>query len=406
MTKLHRFARSPKLLSAPRELQAALRDARVAIIGCGSVGQHLARGCAQLGVAELLLVDRARLKPESFLTHPCHPADLGRPKVQVAGELAHALSPQTRVRVFHGAFDELPTDLLAGCTVVLLASDNLQCEVSAGQRTVSLGVPLIQAAVHGPTLVAEVRCFPNRPGSPAACPACILQRAEWQAYDRGTRFSCAGERETPAGSTLPSQLPTASFPQLCGMAAELASIEWIRQLAGVADDAQSRQIQYGGYTHRTSETKLSRRESCPVDHRTLRILGAGRALANATTAELLNAAGCSGDDLGRVTLQAEAHRYVGYASCGCSEHPPLGRFYREHDDLGRCSHCHTVRALHPLHTREQVPLSLLNERLDRPLARLGAGAARAVWLRSESQGVLFHAGPDLNSGPLSGGEAR
>jgi molybdopterin/thiamine biosynthesis adenylyltransferase len=404
MTALDRSARSPRLVDAPRDLRAALCTLAVVIIGCGSIGQHLARLVAQLGVRSLLLIDRARLKPESFLTHPCAPADLGRAKALVAGELAKALSPPTRVQVFHGSFDDVPSDQLADRSVLLLASDNLQCEVSAGQRAMTLGIPLLQGAVHGSTLVADVRSFANRPGCESPCPACSYQHSEWDAYDRGTRFSCSGETEIAAGSALPSLLPTTSFPQLCSLAADLTLMELTRRLVGLADPDESRVVQFSGYTQRATATPLRRRDDCPIDHEALRVVGCGEALAGSTLRELLGTSGLGGENLERITLQIEAHRYAGFASCSCREHPALGRFYRSGETPGRCPHCDAEREFHPLHTREEIPVSLLLEQLDRPLAALGASRARALRLRGERGGVLFHRGAQPSPETIPAGD--
>ena len=158
---LDREARVPRLLDAPADVGARMRALRVLVIGLGSVGSYLADLLARSSVTSLLLVDRARYKAESVLTHPIHPRDFGRPKATVAGERAKAVCPSTSVHVYDGSVEELGLDAFIGASAVLLSSDNLACELEVSRRCSSLGVPLIQASVHGPTLVAQVRSLAN-----------------------------------------------------------------------------------------------------------------------------------------------------------------------------------------------------------------------------------------------------
>ena len=400
LSQLDRGARDPQLLGAVTNPREAISQLDVALVGTGSVGMAMVRNAAQWGVRSLLLVDRGTLKPESFLTHPCQPADLGRPKAVVAGELAKALSPNTRVRVLHGGFDEVPSDLLADASVLLLASDNLQCEARVGERASELGVPLLQGSVHGATLTAEARVFANQPGGP--CPACGFLKAEWEAYDRGTLFSCAGDADSPAGTVAPSTIPTASPPQLCSLAADLVFLELTRRLAGIAAPDESRVVQYNGFAQRASVTPLERSPACPIPHEAVQLVGCGSRLPDLTPRELLECAGFAGDDPRRVTLAVEGHQHAGFASCECSAHPELARFYVEGQTPGHCPKCDSPRALHPLHTRTEIPVSLLAGQFHLPLAALGANGARAVRLRSERGSLLFHRGARVRRAHANG----
>ena len=89
-----------------------------------------------------------------------------------------------------GPVQELPITAFADAHLVVLATDNLAAEVEVGQRCLWLGKPLIQASVHGETLVAQVRSFVNREGG--ACPACGFSAVEWAHLNRETSFSCEG----------------------------------------------------------------------------------------------------------------------------------------------------------------------------------------------------------------------
>ena len=71
--------------------QALLREARVAILGCGSLGGPLARLLAQAGVGNLLLVDPATLDWPNVGRHELGARSVGRPKAhELARELERA----------------------------------------------------------------------------------------------------------------------------------------------------------------------------------------------------------------------------------------------------------------------------------------------------------------------------
>src|SRR5436305_12029129 len=65
-----------------------LTDARVLVLGCGSVGGLGAWALASAGVGTLVLVDRDRLEPKNLRRHVCGSGELGAPK---AGAVARFL---------------------------------------------------------------------------------------------------------------------------------------------------------------------------------------------------------------------------------------------------------------------------------------------------------------------------
>ena len=158
----------------------------IAIDGNIGVGKT---SLARLMVARVSLIDPGRLKAESLLTHPALPGDVGQNKATNLARAVRAISPATEVLAFEGPIQDFDLANLADADFVLLASDNLNAEVAAGQKALWLDLPLIQASVDGATLVSHVRFLKNdRAEGP--CPACAFGQAEWLALNRGTQFSC------------------------------------------------------------------------------------------------------------------------------------------------------------------------------------------------------------------------
>jgi len=389
LRSLDRSARMPRLLDAPSQAgdpAACMRAQRVVVVGLGSVGLAISDLLSRASVAWLLLVDRAQIKPESVLTHPVQPCDIGCDKATLAGQRAKAVSPNTRVQVFSGPVAELPPDAFVGASAVFLSSDNLACELEVSQRCLQLGLPLIQASVHGPTLVAQVRSLANAAGGDGPCLACGYQASDWEALDRGTVFSCTG------GPARWNGIPTVSPAHLCSLAASLAVTELLGRSAGLVPASESRLIEYCGFQHRTVVTPLLRRAECQRDHGRWQVVPWARRLATATPRELLAAAGCTDPQaLAQVSLTVPGFRFRGLGMCACTRHPVIERFQRIGAESAPCTDCGSPLDFHPLYTHAQVPGIALRAQLDRSLGQLGADAADAVLVRRHDEVFLFHA---------------
>jgi len=385
MLRLDRTERVPALLDAPRSVTEAFAGMRVAVFGAGSVGSHLVDAVARLSPRALLVVDRGRLKPQSAITHPCDPRDLGRSKAWVAGERAKAIAPGMQVLVFDGPFEALPLSLLAGIDIALLASDNLRAELTVGAFALEYGFDLIQGAVYGPTLSAQVRVFASGGDGEHACPACGYGAAEWEALDRETVFSCSGGD----GATNRPGAPTASLPHLCGMAANLALMELTGRVVGLPRSAGSVSVDYSGFGHRSTVTPLRRAPECPLPHGQPRPRVVVRELAGGSPQTLRQLAGCDAEDPRRVLLRVEGHRWAPLAVCGCDGHPSIASFVRDGAPLGRCAACGRELAVHPLHGAREVAVAALGPAASRPLGELGVATAAVVRVRGATCATLF-----------------
>ena len=324
--------RLPRLVGAPGpgHIQAACKGLTAAVVGVGSVGRNTALHLGRLGISTLF-VDGGRIKPESLVTHPAFPEDLGLSKAENLGRLCKSLSPESTVRVFDGPVQDLPLEGLALCDLVVLATDNLQAEVETGHRCRLLGVPLIQASLHGQTLMVQVRFFSNRPGGP--CPACDFSAMEWRALNRQVRFSCDGGGIRDRKSRIDGPA-TMSFSFLCAAAADLAMVQIFRHLFHLGSSVADTLLEYCGYTHKTGIRALAQNPGCPVDHTVAARVTQKRPAAVLTLANLAAAAtGSCQPDVSTVSVRFGGYAFVEKAACDCSSLGTVGRFAAE--DAGR-----------------------------------------------------------------------
>jgi molybdopterin/thiamine biosynthesis adenylyltransferase/ubiquitin-protein ligase len=157
-----------------------LADARVAVVGLGSLGSAVAVHLARSGVAELHLFDPERLEPENVVRHAGDLSGLYQTKVSVIEALIRRRNPHARVHAYASSplwdgwgqaparFQEL-LDHPASLVVVTTADD--QVERAINQMAVLAGTPVVYGSVLG--AAEHGRIFRVIPGQ-TACYQCIL----------------------------------------------------------------------------------------------------------------------------------------------------------------------------------------------------------------------------------------
>ena len=145
----HRYLRNIGTLGT--EGQAALLASSVAVVGCGGLGGWIVELLARVGVGRLALVDGDVFSDNNLNRQVlCTEAALGRNKAETAAD---------RVRQINGAVEvaarptmltrENAGELLAGCSLVFDALDNLSSRLVLVETVQALGIPMVHGAVAG-----------------------------------------------------------------------------------------------------------------------------------------------------------------------------------------------------------------------------------------------------------------
>jgi len=130
--------------------QAALRRARVLVIGAGGLGstvlpQLAAMGVGTIGIADDDVVDATNLHRQTLYT----PADVGAPKAARAAARLRELNPETTVRAH---LDRLSSanalELFAEYDLVIDGSDNFPTRYLVDDAATLTGIPSVWGAVH------------------------------------------------------------------------------------------------------------------------------------------------------------------------------------------------------------------------------------------------------------------
>jgi hypothetical protein len=173
------FSSDPRQTFAT-EAAVDLAEARVAVLGCGSVGSLAAWDLAGAGVAQLVLADRESLEPDNLRRHVCGAVDLGRPKAVALAAFLRERFPTIVTTPQHLCFLEQPETaraLLAGCDVALIAVDAEGPKHLLDAEARELGRPVVSVGVYGGGWGGEVILSDAVAGTPCyACAARALGR--------------------------------------------------------------------------------------------------------------------------------------------------------------------------------------------------------------------------------------
>ena len=383
-----RGARMPQFLSLAKSVDPAsiLSQLRVAFLGVGAVGRVACEQIARLGVDTIWICDHAKYKSESLLTQPITPDEVGQSKAEAVGRMVKRLSPSTNVYVYDGAFESLDATAFADAAVVCLATDNIRAEVECGQHCLHLGKPLVQAAVHGPTLTAQVRFWGNV-SADGPCPACGLTKQERVALANEVHYSCDGS----TSSTVTN--PTTSTSHLCALAGNLAVNHILRFTLGLGASVVDQELEFNGFTMQTRQMALKRRPSCPADH-AVWTQQTRRAVADRTLRELARAAGMHDDGrLERASFRVGETSYVQRGVCRSGHGQAVERFIEAGSAAGACTTCGEALRPEPHFTHDNAPSRLVLTQLDRPIRELSAEPPDWVLVRESGNAVLFRTAP-------------
>ncbi|HUT91335.1 MAG TPA: ThiF family adenylyltransferase [Thermoguttaceae bacterium] len=373
-----REARLPRFIGLAEPAGPRLDALGVMVIGCGSVGANLVLHSARLQVGELWLVDPGRLKPESLLTHPMEPRGIGLAKVDYFGRMAKAISPKTRVSAFAGPVQSLPLSAFAGVDAVVMATDNLAAEIEVGQRSIYHRKPLVQASVHGDTLVAQVRFWRNDDGS-GPCPACGFGTAEWDHVNRETTFSCGGNGHHRGQVTT---APTMSVSFLCSMSAEMAMTQLLRHVLGLGPSPGDSVLEYCGYKTQVSSSPLLRNPACRCEHVAWDRAGLPGPIPPMSLHQIAQTVGFDAGTLPEdLSFLVDDLTFVEQVAC-CGVPQPVRRFCEVGAVVARCSQCGQALRPQRFYSHRPTPAAVLATLVEEPLERLGARSAEWVVVRS------------------------
>jgi len=230
-------------------------------------------------------------------------------------------------------------------------------------------MPLIQAAVSGESLLAQVRCLSNlHPQGP--CLTCGYNPVQWSLHDEQTRLSCSGGQ-------IGRRAATRSAAFLCTLAGTLAVNQMVRRALSLGRPVDDELVSFCGYTNRIMLSPLRRNLDCRNDHAPwIRQIVHGR-LADRSITELLEAAAVPAELRSQASVALARHTFIHRGVCeSCGRDQPLHRFVADEGPRPTSVCCRAPLAVPGFFARREIPATALPPNL--PLSRCGAEAADEI----------------------------
>ena len=214
--QLDRYARHIVLKEIGGEGQRRLLAAAVAVIGAGGIGAPAIQYLAAAGVGRIRVIDDDEVTLDNLQRQLLFgTADVGRPKVEVAGEAVARLNPDV---AFEAIADRLDAGnaapLLGGIDLVLDGSDNFATRLAVSDFCTAARIPLVSAAIG--RFQAQIGTFRGWQAT-EPCYRCFVG----DAFDADDCDNCA---------------ELGVLGAMAGIAGSFAALEAIRAIAGFGDD--------------------------------------------------------------------------------------------------------------------------------------------------------------------------
>lgn len=384
-----RQQRFPNLIGMPPNGHETLNNLKIAVAGCGAVGRTIAIDLARLGIAKLLLIDPKKYKAQSLLTQQISPAEVGRSKAESTANACAEISHNTEICFHADRFETLGHLALEEVNLVIMAGDNLRLESAVGQWTSLFQIPLIHAAVHGETLVAQIHVYSNQ-GAESPCPCCGWGAAEWDHHARETTFACdpASVSGSPQEAIIATQ-PTTSTPSLCGIAANLASTQMLRFVLGLGKPVGDTSLQFCAFTNKTVTSPLHRHEECPTNHRPYaRFLLPTEPTVSLNDLLKQTKELWSNDD--PPTFELGNQEWVEAGLCHCKSAPtPIARFASVGASKSCCESCGSSLSKQPFFTHSRASLQHLGKALDASISTICDAMPEWIVIRNSENAALL-----------------
>jgi molybdopterin/thiamine biosynthesis adenylyltransferase len=240
--QLDRYARHIVLKEIGGEGQRKLLGSSVVLVGAGGIGSPALQYLAAAGVGSLTVIDDDIVSLDNLQRQILFgTSDVGRSKVEVAGDLAARLNPDVR---FTGESRRLSSEnaeaLLGGAGVVIDGSDNFATRLIVSDTCTRLRIPLVSAAIG----MFQVQLGTWRgwePGRP--CYRCFVG----DAFDADDCDNCA---------------ELGVLGAMAGIAGSWAAMEAIRQIVGFGEEAAGKVHVFEGLAPGMRTLKIAKDPGC------------------------------------------------------------------------------------------------------------------------------------------------
>lgn len=239
--ELDRYARHLVLREVGGTGQAAIRRARVLMVGAGGLGSPCALYLAAAGVGTIGLVDDDAVSLSNLQRQILfRTADVGRAKVEASVDALAALNPGVAVETHPIRLTpDNATALVAQYDIIADGSDNFATRFLLNDVCFAAGKPLVSAAVT--EFEGHVAVY--APGGP--CYRCLFPAP-------------------PPDGTVPSCSETGVLGAMAGVMGSLQALEVLRLAAGFGAPASGKLYVFDALKANFRTIALARDPACPL----------------------------------------------------------------------------------------------------------------------------------------------
>lgn len=241
--ELDRYARHIVLREIGGPGQAALKAARVLVVGAGGLGSPALLYLAAAGVGRIGVIDDDTVSLSNLQRQVLHAdARTDMPKVFSAELALRALNPHVEVRPYNRRLtEEIAAELFADYDIVLDGSDSFATRALVNRAAVAAGKPLVSGAIA--QWEGQVSVFdPAREGP---CYNCLFPAA-------------------PAPGLAPACAEAGVVGALPGVIGSMMALETIKLVTGAGQPLRGRMLVFDGLWGETRSIVIARRPDCPV----------------------------------------------------------------------------------------------------------------------------------------------
>ena len=154
-----------------------MKQKRVIILGCGSVGSLVVLELARAGVMHFILVDADIMEYHNVCRHQCGIEDVGDFKVNALERKILSINPNAKVATFEGIVQNLPKEILdafcvAGNTIFIGCADNRIADVYTNRISIYYQSSFISIGFWERAYAGEI--FYHMCGKHMPCYECAL----------------------------------------------------------------------------------------------------------------------------------------------------------------------------------------------------------------------------------------
>lgn len=236
--------------------QNDVKASSFAVIGCGAVGNEVAKNLALLGVGRIDLFDFDNIEIHNLTRSVLfREGDIGSGKAEVAGKRIKELDPSIDVEVFTGDFwNLLSFEQAMSYDCILCCVDNFEARIKLNQLCLLTRTNLINTGID--SKFSQIEIFPFKSARHAPCYECNLPES---AYERmQNRYSCGWLKKV---SFVEKKIPTTIITSsLTGSLAVANALNMIRENT----EHDAKRILVNTFTGQSTISLIEQSGTCPA----------------------------------------------------------------------------------------------------------------------------------------------